>query len=60
MNEKLAYWSIPKELVIVECKDCEYSDIVINSEGHIQLQCTKKIIDNPTLFDYCSYGEKKR
>ena len=26
MNEKLAYWSVPKEFVIVQCGDCKYKE----------------------------------
>lgn len=54
MNEKLAYWSVPKEFEIVQCKDCKYKEQCLQE---VDLLVNKSI--RGFSIDYCSYGERE-
>lgn len=60
MNEKLAYWSVPKEFEIVRCKDCKYKD---KCHREIALKEYDENFDanyvNFQKLTFCSYGEKE-
>ena len=54
MNEKLAYWSVPKEFVIVQCGDCKYKEQCLQE---VNLLVNKSI--RGFSINYCSFGERK-